>query len=110
MRRVIGITLTLSLLAALGARALAPKQRRVSIDEMKFNPATVDVAVGESVRWTNDDQRDHTVSAADGSFKSGNLRSGDSFEHTFKKAGTFSYACSYHPRMKGTVNVSGEER
>ena len=111
MRTLLGITLLVSLLAAIAgaAAALVPAQKRVSIDEMKFNPATVEVAAGESVRWTNDDQRDHTVSAADGSFKSGNLRSGDTFVHTFKKAGKFTYACAYHPRMKGTVNV-GEQR
>jgi plastocyanin len=105
MRTFLGITLLLSLLTALAGWARVPAKTRVSIDEMKFIPANVEVGVGETVRWTNDDQRDHTVSAADGSFKSGNLRSGDAFEHTFKKAGKFNYACSYHPRMKGTVNV-----
>jgi plastocyanin len=107
MRTLLGIMLLLSLLTALaGGAARVPAKKRVSIDEMKFNPATLEIGVGESVRWTNDDQRDHTVSAADGSFKSGNLRSGDTFEHTFKKAGTYKYTCSYHPRMKGTVDVS----
>ena len=105
MRRLLGITLPVLLVAAVSASALAPKQARVSINEMKFNPPSLDIKPGDTVRWTNDDDRDHTVSASDGSFKSGNLRSGDTFEHTFQKAGKFSYACSYHPRMKGTVNV-----
>lgn len=85
---------------------LAPAKKPVSIQEMKFNPSSLDINVGDVVRWTNNDERDHTVVAADGSFKSGNLRRGDSFEHTFDKAGKFAYSCSYHPRMKGTVNVS----
>ena len=106
MRTLVGTTLLLFALTALGGFARVPAEKRVSIDDMKFNPDTIEIAPGDSVRWTNDDQRDHTVTATDGSFKSGNLRSGDSFEHTFKKAGKFSYACSYHPRMKGTVNVS----
>jgi plastocyanin len=105
MHRFFGITLMVLLLSAVGSAARAPKQVRVSIDEMKFNPSSLDIKPGDTVRWTNDDERDHTVAASDGSFKSGNLRSGDSFEYTFKKAGKFSYACSYHPRMKGTVNV-----
>jgi plastocyanin len=105
MHRLLGITLLVLLVATVGARALAPAQVRVSIDDMKFNPSSLEITVGDTVRWTNDDERDHTVNASDGSFKSGNLRSGEAFEHTFKKAGKFSYACSYHPRMKGTVNV-----
>jgi len=105
MHRLPGIMLLVSLVATGGPAALAPKQVRVSIDEMKFNPSSLEIKVGDTVRWTNDDERDLTVNASDGSFKSGNLRSGDTFEYTFKKAGKFGYTCSYHPRMKGTVNV-----
>ena len=105
MHRLLGITLLVLLAATVSATALAPKQVRVSIDEMKFSPASLDIKPGDTVRWSNDDERDHTVTASDGSFKSGNLRSGDTFEYTFKKSGKFSYTCSYHPRMKGTVNV-----
>ncbi len=88
------------------AATLVPAKQTVSIKEMKFNPASVEVNVGDSIRWTNDDDRDHTVTADDGSFKSGNLRRGASFEHTFDKPGKFAYSCSYHPRMKGSVVVS----
>ena len=105
MHRLLGITLPVLLVATVGAGAFAPAQVSVSINEMKFHPASIEIKVGDTVRWTNDDERDHTVAAADGSFKSGNLRGGDTFEHTFKKAGKFNYTCSYHPRMKGTVNV-----
>ena len=45
-------------------------------------------------------ERDHTVTAKDGSFKSPNLGSGATYKYTFKKAGKFSYGCSLHPRMK----------
>ena len=77
----------------------------VSVKEMSFNPATVTISVGDSVRWMNDDDRDHSVVAADKSFKSGNIRSGRSFTHRFEKPGKFAYGCGYHPRMKGTVVV-----
>lgn len=91
---------------AVTAAAASPARQTVSIKAMNFNPPTLTVKVGDTVRWTNDDDRDHTVVAADGSFKSGNLRSGERFEHRFDKAGRFAYACSYHPRMKGIVIVS----
>jgi plastocyanin len=74
---------------------------------MKFDPAQIEIAVGDKVVWTNADDRDHTVVARENSFKSGNLSKGDRFEQTFSKAGKYSYACSYHPRMKGVVIVGG---
>jgi plastocyanin len=79
----------------------------VAIKGMKFDPPQVEIAVGDSVVWTNDDERDHTIVANDKSFKSDNIGKDGSFEHKFNKAGKFGYACSYHPRMKGVVVVSG---
>lgn len=79
----------------------------VSIKDMAFDPATVSVKVGGTVVWSNNDDRDHSVVAKDGSFKSGNISSGETYERTFAKAGKFAYACGYHPRMKGTVVVTG---
>jgi plastocyanin len=99
------------LLLATARGAAAPGGKKgnatpVTIDEMKFNPPSVQVNVGDTVEWTNNDVRDHTVVARDGSFNSGNLSKGDTFRYTFKKAGSFAYACSLHPRMKGTVVVT----
>jgi hypothetical protein len=39
-------------------------------------------------------------------FDSGTLHQGQSYTHAFQSAGTFSYVCSIHPSMKGTVTVS----
>jgi len=91
------------LTTAAGAARMADKT--VKIQKNAFSPAKVTVGKGDTVRWTNDDDRDHKVAAKDGSFSSGNLKPGDTFEHTFKKAGTFDYADEYRPRMKGTVVV-----
>jgi plastocyanin len=77
----------------------------VTIAQMQFTPAEVHVKVGDTVVWTNNDDRDHTVIAADGSFSSGNISSGQSFSHKFTAVGNFGYGCKYHPRMKGMVVV-----
>ena len=61
--------------------------------------------VGECVTWTNNDSATHTVAAGDGTFKSGDLAKGGTFSFTFTKAGTYTYICSIHPQMKGTVIV-----
>ena len=77
----------------------------VEIKDFAFNPATLTIAAGTTVTWTNNDTTAHTVTAADGSFDSGNLAPGDSFSFTFEDAGTFDYVCSYHPNMQGSVEV-----
>jgi plastocyanin len=111
--------LTLCLLA-LGAAAAAPtaddskdkattkksgQTHTVTIKGKKFSPATLTIKVGDTVVWKNEDDHDHTVNAADKSFKSGNISADETFKHTFSKAGTFQYACQYHPREKATIKV-----
>ena len=80
--------------------------KSVTIKEGQYSPASITVKVGDTVVWTNSDERDHTVVADDGSFKSDNLGGGETFQFKFTKAGKFGYHCTYHPRMKGTVVVS----
>jgi plastocyanin len=77
----------------------------IGIKDGKFAPATVTIAVGDSVVWTNNDNVDHRVIADDGSFDSGKLKPGESYSKTFSKAGTISFSCSLHPREKGSVVV-----
>ena len=107
-------SIVLSVLVLLCLFSVAPAEKKrtdapshdVAIKGMKFDPPQIQIAVGDSVVWTNADDRDHTVVCKD-SFKSGNLSKGDTFQHTFTKSGKFNYACSYHPRMKGVVIVGG---
>ncbi|MBD5635002.1 MAG: hypothetical protein IAI49_11035, partial [Candidatus Eremiobacteraeota bacterium] len=53
----------------------------------------------------NSDTTAHTVTAADKSFDSGNMTQGASWSHVFAKAGTYTYVCTYHSYMEGTVVV-----
>ena len=58
--------------------------------------------------WTNRQAAiQHTVTADDGTFGSAQLSTGVSFWHVFTIAGTYSYHCSIHADMTGTVIVSG---
>ncbi len=83
-----------------------------------YNPNPVEVTVGQTVLWTNDDTAFHTVTsgiigAADSGtiFDSGLagptalISKGKTFEHTFDTAGEFPYFCTLHPAMVGTVIV-----
>jgi plastocyanin len=72
-----------------------------------FSPNPVEVKVGETVTWINDDSGRHTVTSKDdGVFDSGMMGKGQSFSFTFDKAGEYSYFCSPHPNMVGTVVVT----
>jgi len=84
----------------------------ISITDSGFSPAEVDVDCGASVRWTNNGAMDHTVTTAEIDFgggliiDSGAIASGDEWSFTFSECGmTFSYMCSFHTFMTGTVNV-----
>jgi plastocyanin len=77
----------------------------VSVVDLAFEPATIEVAAGDAVTWINDDGVPHTVTANEGEFNSGVLERGDSFSQTFETPGRFDYFCAIHPSMTGTVLV-----
>ncbi|MGA3349212.1 MAG: cupredoxin family copper-binding protein [Candidatus Sulfotelmatobacter sp.] len=77
----------------------------VKIDNFSFGPQTITVGVGTTVTWTNRDDIPHTVVSTDGVFKSKVRDTDEKFSYTFTKAGTYSYFCSVHPKMTGTVIV-----
>lgn len=71
-----------------------------------FEPREAEVSVGTTVVWTNVGAIAHTVTADDGSFDSGNMDSGDTFEYTFEEPGTYPYYCVYHGDTGG-VGMAG---
>ncbi len=81
-------------------------EAKVTISNFAFDPATITVKAGQTVVWTNEDVTPHTVVADDNSFQSPSIAKGQTFTHTFTTAGTFSYHCSIHPKMKAQVVVT----
>ena len=77
----------------------------VNIKNFDFNPMNVTISVGGRVTWKNLDGEPHTVTALDGSFRSGGLDQNDSFTFKFTKAGVYKYLCTIHPQMVATVTV-----
>ena len=77
----------------------------VTMGDLFFSPTSVSIAVGDTVTWHNTGQAPHNATADDGSFKTPDLNNGQSASHTFNQAGTFSYICTIHPNMKGTIRV-----
>ncbi len=71
-----------------------------------YIPDPIRVRVGQTITWTNTDTDPHDVSADDGSFYSGPIGTGGSWRWTAKTPGTFTYTCTIHPDMHGTIIVS----
>jgi plastocyanin len=71
-----------------------------------FSPNPVEIKVGETVTWINDNSGRHTLTSKDVVFDSGMMGKGQSFSFTFDKAGEYPYFCEPHPNMVGTVVVT----
>jgi plastocyanin len=73
----------------------------------KYSPTPAAAKVGDTVKWTfDDDASQHTVTADDSSFDSSTHGKGETFTFKFTKAGTFAYHCSLHANMKGSITIS----
>jgi len=76
-----------------------------------FIPSPVNIAIGDTVKWINDDTAAHTTTSGspsdgpDGNWDSSLVISGSSFSNTFDTAGEYPYFCMVHPWMSGMVIV-----
>lgn len=75
----------------------------VVIENFAFSPATLTVPVGTTVTWTNQDGSNHFVKFSDAG--SDRLKKGATYTRTFSAAGSYTYECSIHPSMTGTIVV-----
>jgi len=89
-----------------------PEPGVVGMTTSSFTPSDIEIEVGETVTWTNDNSVSHTVTSGsdgehDGMFDSGNLPPGEEFSYQFDETGTFDYYCIPHlsSGMTGTVTV-----
>lgn len=85
--------------------ALAAGDPGVGIADFHFTPGTTTIQVGDTITWTNNGPSPHSATANNHSFDTGVLKKGQSGSHTFTQAGTFTYFCSVHPFMHGTIVV-----
>jgi plastocyanin len=109
--------LALLILAVSGGvqqRAHAQPAAAVTIQNFAFMPATLTVAPGTTVTWTQRDQAPHTATSgapgdadAGAVFASPRLAPGETFSFRFTDSGTYPYFCEVHPRMLGVVEVTG---
>ena len=85
--------------------AAAPRTHTILIDKMKFGQAPSGVRVGDTVVWVNRDLFRHTATARNGAFDV-DLQPGATGAAVMRAAGTFAYACRFHPAMTGQIVVA----
>jgi plastocyanin len=68
-------------------------------------PEHLEVLAGDTVRWTNESVRAHTVTADDESFDSGRMAVGAQFSRRFDAPSVVQYHCTLHPFIRGVVDV-----
>ncbi len=83
----------------------------IAIKSFAFNPRSITVKKGTTIRWSQQDSVTHTVTSTSSppgvEFDSGNLRQGETFDYTFTVAGTYEYRCQIHtPPVTGKIIVS----
>ncbi len=92
-------------LLAISARRARAATHQVEIKGFAFSPASLNVAVGDSVVFTNRDSAPHTATALDGSFDTGTIRRNKAVQVTISAAGTHGYRCKFHAAMKATLTA-----
>jgi plastocyanin len=87
----------------------APAGQEVAVDiaNFAFNPTPIEINVGDTITWTNQDGVPHTVTGQDRDvLQSGTIAPGATFSQTFDTAGEIAYFCEFHPNMNGVIIVN----
>ena len=110
MRRLLLPAVAAAALVAAGCGGSGESSKPVATTEVgmvksyRFDPKVTEIAAGETVTWTNEDNFTHTVQV-DGQ-EDHKVRKGESVSITFETPGTYSYVCTLHSQdMDGEVIV-----
>jgi len=86
--------------------ATAATKNEIVIKDVHFSHETLTVKSGEKITWINRDEEQHTVERVEKQFKkSSALHTDQEFTITAGAPGTYTYFCSVHPKMTGTIVV-----
>ena len=88
-------------------RPTLPTEPQVEVVDYGFSPAQLVVHVGATVTFVNQGSDGHDVTGGGpgGDWRSGPLAPGERYSRAFALPGTYAYACSIHPEMRGSVVV-----
>jgi plastocyanin len=107
------------LVLALGVGALPPpsaawagepQTHAATIENFAFMPARAEVAIGDTVVWTNRDLVPHTATADDGAWGTDTIKNSATGSFVATAPGTLAYHCRFHPEMTGVIVVVAKVR
>jgi len=81
----------------------APEE--IDITSSGYDPIDIEIEAGQVVRFTNNDDEKHSVTADDLSWGSGTMQSGGEYVHRFEEAGTYTFFDSYDSSNTGAIYV-----
>jgi plastocyanin len=82
-----------------------PFDGTINMADYYFAPLRVSVPVGTALQWQNTGSVVHTATAANLTWDTGDVASGEARSITFDTAATYTYACTPHPWMLGQIVV-----
>src|SRR5438045_3328876 len=84
----------------------ADRKNTIEIKDFAFNPQILTVKSGDKITWINRDEEPHTVVSVEKQFKKSTaLDTDQEFSIAAGEPGTYTYFCSVHPKMTGTIVV-----
>jgi plastocyanin len=82
-----------------------PTKHTVVIKKFKFIPDRINVRVGDTIEWINQDIVPHTATADTGDWDTEKLKKGESNSVEVAAEMTGTYFCKFHPKMKGEITI-----
>jgi len=87
------------------ARPKGPTLHTVTIHQLRFDPDSLVVTVGDTIEWANRDIVPHTATETNGTWDSKVLQPGAAWRTVFATSGTRTYGCVLHTTMRGRIEV-----
>lgn len=105
MRKIVILSVAILALGSagmVGADVAQSGGKTVKALNYEFSPKVVRVSKGSTVTWVFKEGAHNVVGKGWGSSK---IRSSGSWSHRFKSKGRYTYSCTLHQGMNGTVKV-----
>jgi plastocyanin len=100
-----GAVASAAVLATTPLRSAEPVVHEVAIKSFKFEPAQLQVQIGDTIRWTNHDVAPHTATADEFGWDTEEIAKGASGEIAVTEDMETTYFCAFHPHMKGSIEI-----
>jgi plastocyanin len=78
---------------------------RVTVKDFAFDPKKIEISLGDTVEWMNQDSFTHSAIADSRSFDTGDIPSGERRTFVPMGKGAWDYHCAWHPNMRGSIVV-----